>query len=69
MKELTKQIETHLSELSLKAITASYKDLAVKASKSKLTYEEYLALLLETEVTRKKESSIHSKLIKSKFSA
>ena len=33
MKELTKQIEAHLKELSLKAIADSYKDLAVKASK------------------------------------
>ena len=68
MKELTRQIDTHLKELSLRAMTDSYKDLAIKASKSKLTYEEYLALLLEMEINRKKESTINSKLIKSKFS-
>ena len=67
MKELDKQIETHLKELSMKAVAESYKDTAIKAANSKLTYEEYLAILLESEVNRKKEATIHAKLIKSKF--
>jgi len=67
MKELNRQIDTHLKELSLKAIAASYKDIATKAGKSKFTYEEYLAILLESEVNRKKETTIQAKLMKSKF--
>jgi len=38
-----------------------------RASESKLRYEEYLALLLEAEAKRKRESSIKTKMAKSKL--
>jgi len=67
MKELKKQIEAHAKELSIKAILDNYENVAEKATKSKFTYQEYLALLLEIEVKRRQENSTNAKLIKSKF--
>ena len=67
MSELTKQIESHLRALQLKGLMAVYKEVADKAVKRHLQYEEYLALLLEQEVKRKRESSVNTKIIKAKF--
>ncbi len=67
MNELTRQIESHLRALQLKGLLAVYKEVADKAVKKHLQYEEYLALLLEQEVNRKRESSINTKIIKAKF--
>ena len=39
----------------------------LKATKSKLQYEEYLLLLLEEEIKRKQDSSVKSKIISAKF--
>ncbi len=43
MNELTKQIESHLRALQLKGLLAVYKEVAEKAVKRHLQYEEYLA--------------------------
>ena len=67
MNELTRQIESHLRALQLKGLLAVYKEVAEQAVKRHLQYEEYLALLLEQEVKRKRESSINTKTIKAKF--
>ena len=67
MSELTKQIESHLRALQLKGLLAVYKEVAEQAVKRHLQYEEYLALLLQQEVKRKRESSINTKIIKAKF--
>lgn len=67
MNELSRQIEGHLRALKLKGILTIYKEIADKAVKGKLQYEEYLALVLEQEVNRKREGSINSKIIKAKF--
>ena len=64
---LNKQIEAHAKELNLKSIMENYSKIADKATKSKFTYQEYLALLLEMELKRKLENSTNTKLIKSKF--
>jgi len=64
---INNQIESHARELSLKSILENYGKFADKATKSKLTYQEYLVLLLEMEVKRKLENSTNTKLIKSKF--
>lgn len=64
---INNQIESHAKELSLKSILENYEKVADKATKSKLTYQEYLVLLLEMEVKRKLENSTNTKLIKSKF--
>jgi len=64
---INNQIESHARELSLKSILENYEKVADKATKSKLTYQEYLVLLLEMEVKRKLENSTNTKLIKSKF--
>jgi DNA replication protein DnaC len=67
MKELTKEIEKSMKTLSLKGMLEVYKDLALKASKGNLQYEEYLALLLEAEVKRKTEGSVKAKITKARF--
>jgi len=67
MSELAGQIESHLRVLQFKGLLAVYKEVAEKAVKRHLQYEEYLALLLEQEVKRKRESSINARIIKGKF--
>ena len=44
-----------------------YQELAEKASKGKLNYQEYLALLLEEESKRKNDGSVKAKITKAKF--
>lgn len=60
-------IENYCKELSLKSVSENYKIIADKASKSKLTYPEYLSLLLEAEVKRRTENSTNAKISKSRF--
>ena len=67
MEELTKEIEKSMKTLSLKGMLEVYKDLALRASKGNLQYEEYLALLLEAEVKRKTEGSVKAKIAKARF--
>jgi len=67
VSELTKQIEEHMRALKLKGMLPVYKGLSERATKGKLQYEEYLALLLEEELKRKTEGSIKAKIGKAKF--
>jgi len=67
MSELTKQIEEQMKALKLKGMLPVYKELSDRATKGKLQYEEYLALLLEEEIKRKTEGSIKAKIAKAKF--
>lgn len=67
MNELTKQIDESLMALKLKGMLPVYKELSEMATKGKLQYEEYLALLLEEEIKRKTEGSIKAKITKAKF--
>jgi DNA replication protein DnaC len=67
MNELYNQIEGHMRVLNLKGMLPVYRELSEKATKGKLLYEEYLALLLEEEVYRKTEGSIRAKIGKAKF--
>ncbi len=67
MKELYRQIESHMRALKLKGMIAEYRELSERAAESNLRYEEYLALLLEAEAKRKRESSIKTKMAKSKL--
>ena len=67
MKELYTEIEGHMRALKLKGMITEYRDLSERATQSKLSYEEYLSLLLEAEVKRKTESSIKAKMAKSKL--
>ena len=62
-----KQIELYLKTLNLTGIIPIYRELSDKATNSKLLYEEYLLLLLEEEVKRKTDSSVKTKIMKSKF--
>jgi DNA replication protein DnaC len=67
MTELSKQIESQMKFLQLKGLIPLYKKVAQKASEKNLHYEEFLALLLEEEFKRKKESSINARISKAKF--
>jgi len=67
MGELTRQIEGQMKELKLKGMLSIYGELSERATKGKLQYEEYLALLLEEEIDRKTEGSIKAKIAKAKF--
>ncbi len=67
MSEITNQIEGHMRALKLKGMLGVYMELSEQATKSKLQYEEYLALLLEEELKRKTEGSVKAKIGKAKF--
>src|SRR3989337_1275209 len=67
MSEIITQIEGHMRALNLRAMIEVYRELGERATKGKLQYEEYLALLLEEEVSRKTEGSIKAKIAKAKF--
>ncbi len=65
-KEITKHIEAQLKELNLKGMLACYRDMAEKAAVNKLSYEEYLSLLLEEEIKDRNERSIKAKIYKAR---
>ena len=66
-KELKQQIDTHLNFLKLKHMGLVYESLSKKAAESKLGYDEYLALLLDEEVSKKQERSRERRISKAKF--
>lgn len=66
-KSLNKTIESHLSILKLKGISNVYESMSESASKSKLSYLEYLSLLLETAVNQKKSNSTQRRISQAKF--
>jgi DNA replication protein DnaC len=65
--ELNRQIEGHMRALKLKGMVPVYRELSARATASNLLYEEYLALLLEEEVKRKTDSSVKTKIQKSRL--
>ena len=67
MNEIHKNIQSYLKSLKLSGIAPVYEELSLKATKSKLQYEEYLLLLLEEEIKRKQDGSVKSKIISAKF--
>jgi DNA replication protein DnaC len=67
MEELCKQIEHYLKSLKLHEIVANYRTLSVQATEKKLTYEEYLLLLLKEELQEKTSRSIQTKISKARF--
>lgn len=60
-------LEAHFKALKLHGLVHTYRAFSETATASNLTYEEYLALLLEDELKRKTEASIKTKLSKAKF--
>jgi len=67
MHELTAQLEHYLKVLRLPGVLLHYRDLADQATEKKLHYDEYLTLLMETEVKRKQEASARTKITTSRF--
>ena len=60
-------IQKHARFLKLSTVPHIYQDLAKKSATSKLSYEEFLALLLEQEVSQKTESSVQRRVSTAKF--
>jgi DNA replication protein DnaC len=60
-------IQKHAKFLNLSTLPMVYADLAQKAIKSNLSYEEFLALLLEQEVSKKTASSVQRRIATAKF--
>lgn len=67
MSELYDQIEGYMRALKLKGMIPVYQELLKRATAGNLQYEEYLALLLEEEVRRKTDSSVKTKITKSRL--
>lgn len=67
MNELTEQLEHYIKVLRMPGIMMNYHDIGEQATIKKLYYDEYLALLLETEVKRKQEASVKAKITKARF--
>ncbi len=62
-----KHIQKHSHFLRLSTLPLVYEKFAEKAAKSNLSYEEFLALLLETEVNKKTETSVNRRISGAKF--
>lgn len=67
MLKLDLELEEYMRVLKCKKMLSCYKDLAQKATESKITYEEYLCLLLEEEMKSRKESSVNTRIHKAHF--
>jgi len=67
MSELIRQVEGHMRALKLRGMLDVYRELGERATARRLQYEEYLALLLEEELSRKTEGSVKAKIGKAKF--
>ncbi len=67
MNELHAQLEHYLKVLRLPGVMLRYRDIADQAAQKKLYYDEYLTLLLETEVKRKQDVSIKTRIAKARF--
>jgi len=67
MHDLTAQLEHYLKALRLPGILSHYRDLSDQATEKKLHYDEYLTLVLETEVNRKQEASVKTKVTTARF--
>ena len=61
------RLETQLKALSLRKVLVHYESEAQRAAGEKLSYEEYLARLIEMEAMDKLERSVHAKLLKARF--
>jgi len=62
-----KHIQAHSKFLNLSNLPLVYSALAEKAVKSNLSYEEFLALLLDQEVSKKTENSVQRRVFSAKF--
>ena len=64
---LHEKIDAHLAYLKLRHISKIYENLAEKAAISKLSHVEFLSLILESEVTHKKDVSVDRRIKQAKF--
>lgn len=63
------RLEMQLQTLSLKQILTHYQTEAANAAQEKLSYEDYLARLIEIEAQSKLERTIQTKIVKARFPA
>jgi len=67
MNELTEQLEHYIKVLRMPGMMMNCHDIGEQAAIKKLYYDEYLALLLETEVKRRRDASVKAKITKARF--
>lgn len=67
MTETRAHVQGLLQALNLKAVLSVYDQVSEQAAKNNLHYDEYLILLLEEELKKRKDSSIKAKVAKAKF--
>jgi len=67
MMDSYENLKKHLSDLSLKTISAIFEAEAAKAAKTNISYTDYLKKLVEEEVANKTDRSINAKITKAKF--
>jgi len=67
MNEIHSRLEEQLKTLKLKGTLLAYKELSERATRAKLSYEEYLSLLLEEEIRGRNERSFNTRVYKARF--
>lgn len=67
MNNMDAHLVSHFKALKLTGLIHTYKEFSERAAKTNLSYEEFLALLLEDELKRKNDASVKTKLSKAKF--
>jgi len=66
---MTSRLEMQLKNLALRQILARYQEQAAQAAQEKLSYEAYLARLVEMEAMNQLDRSLKAKLFKARFPA
>jgi len=67
MNEIHSRLEEQLKTLKLNGTLFAYKELSERATRAKLSYEEYLSLLLEEEIRGRNERSFNTRVYKARF--
>lgn len=67
MNEIRERLEGQLRLLKFKGAMSRYSELADRAAEAKLSYEEYLSLILEEEIRGRADRSFMAKIHKAKF--
>ena len=66
-ESINTSIEAYCKLLSLSSISQTYESLAIEASKTKISYQEYLYKLLQQQIIDRVDRSINSKIKKAGF--
>lgn len=67
MSQIIERLDKQFKELKLKGLIPVYRAIVEEASKNKLDYLEFLSILLEEEIQRKRQGSVRAKIAKARF--